>query len=174
LAVLAELGVSCDMRDTPWAKHDRMMNNPTIRFIEEHLFDEVSIRSVRGLAGLYFIHTFDLTIPYPFRSSRLIYVGMSESKQNSIGNRIRDHESGKSGNPGLTNYIRTRKAQFSYFTFDFLDVLGIPTIAELEGAFLRAFLKDHGSYPICNNQSGIELKTQIVVPPFEIDWQYFI
>jgi len=151
-----------------------MTNNPTIRFIEEHIFDEVSIRSVRGVAGLYFIHTFDLTIPYPFRSSRLIYVGMSESKQNSIGNRIRDHESGQSGNPGLTNYIHTRKAQFSYFTFDFLNVLGIPTIAELEGAFLRAFLKDHGSYPICNNQSGIELKTPIVVPPFEIDWEHFI
>jgi hypothetical protein len=151
-----------------------MSNSPTIRFIEEHLFDEVSTRSCRGLAGLYFIHTLDLSISYPFRSSRLIYIGMSESKQNSIGNRIRDHESGQSSNPGLTNYIRTRKAKFTYFTFDFLNVLGIPTVAELEGAFLRAFLKDHGSYPICNNQSGIEMRTAIAVPAFAIDWQYFL
>jgi hypothetical protein len=150
-----------------------MTNSPTIRFIEEYVVDEVSIRSVRGVIGLYFIHTFDLSIPYPFRSSRLIYVGMSESKQNSLGNRIRDHESGQSGNPGLTNYIRTRRAKFSYFTFDFLNVLGIPSVAELEGAFLRAFLKEHGSYPICNNQSGIELRTSVVVPVFEIDWQHF-
>lgn len=150
-----------------------MPNNPTIRFIEEHSFDEVSIRSVKGLVGLYFVHTVDLPIPYPFRASRLIYIGMSESKQNSIGNRIRDHESGQSGNPGLTNYIRTRKAKFSFFTFDFLNVLGIPTVAELEGAFLRAFLSDHGCYPICNNQSGIELKVS-AVPPFDIDWQHFM
>lgn len=149
-----------------------MSNNPTIRFVEEYLFDEMSIRLARGLVGLYFVHTVDLPIPYPFQASRLIYIGMSESKQNSIENRIRDHESGQSRNPGLTNYIRTRKGKFSFFTFDFLDVLGIPTITELEGAFLRAFLKDHGCYPICNNQSGIELKAS-AVPPFDIDWQHF-
>ncbi len=96
---------------------------------------------------------------------------MSESRQNSIGNRIRDHASGQSGNPGLTNYIRTRGANFRYLTFDFLRILGIPTIAELEGAFLRSFLSEHGAYPICNNQSGIELKTAIALAPFEIDWQ---
>jgi|SRR5437016_1202458 len=151
-----------------------MANNPTIRFVEEHLFDEVSVRSVRGLAGLYFIHSVDVRIAYPFRASRLIYIGMSESKQNSIGNRLRDHESGQSGNPGLTNYIRARNAKFSYFTFDFLTVLGIPSIAELEGAFLRAFLNDHGCYPICNNQSGIEMRSVGGIPAFEIDWRYFV
>jgi hypothetical protein len=150
-----------------------MANIPTIRFIEEHLFDEVSVRSVRGIAGLYFIFALDVSIPYPFLASRLLYIGMSESKQNSIGNRVRDHESGQSGNPGLTNYIRARKVKFSYFTFDFLSVLGIPSVVELEGAFLRAFLKDHGCYPICNNQPGIEMRSSIVCPAFEIDWGYF-
>ena len=150
-----------------------MANNPTVRFIEEHLFDEVSFRFVRGLAGLYVIFTAEVPIPYPFLSSRLTYIGMSESKQNSIGNRVRDHESGQSGNPGLTNYIHTQKAKFAYLTFDFLNVLGIPSIAELEGAFLRSFLKGHGCYPICNNQSGIEMRCTIVEPAFEVDWQCF-
>jgi hypothetical protein len=99
---------------------------------------------------------------------------MSESKQNSIGNRIKGHASGQSGNPGLTNYIRTGETKFTYLTFDFLNVLGIPTIAELEGVFLRSFLTDYGSYPICNNQSGIELGGGTVAPVFAIDWQYFI
>ena len=150
-----------------------MGNNPTILFLEEYAFDEVSIRSSRGLAGLYFIYTEDTLIPYPLKSSRLIYVGMSDSKQNSIGNRIRDHQSGQSGNPGLTNYIQKRAAKFTYLSFDFLDILGIPTVAELEGSFLRGFLKEHGCYPICNNQSGIELRTTVVFPPFDIDWQRF-
>jgi hypothetical protein len=150
-----------------------MANNPTIRFLEEYIFDEVSIRSLRGSAGLYFIYVEDILIPYPFRSSRLIYIGMSESKQNSISNRIRDHESGQSGNPGLTNFIRSRVAKFTYLSFDFVNVLGIPTVAELEGSFLRAFLREHGAYPICNNQSGIELRLAIPVTAFEIEWQRF-
>jgi hypothetical protein len=150
-----------------------MANNPTIRFLEEYTFDEVSIRGLRGLVGLYVIYTEVVLIPYPFKSSRLIYIGMSESKQNSIGNRIRDHESGQSGNPGLTNFIKRQRTQFSYLSFDFLNILGIPTVAELEGLFLRAFLKEHGAYPICNNQSGIEMRTPLVLAAFEIEWQRF-
>jgi len=146
---------------------------PTIRFLEDKPLDEVSIRSLRGLIGLYFIHLVGLSISYPFRPSRLIYVGMSESKQNSIGNRLRDHASGQSGNPGLTNYIKTRDTQFTYLTFDFLSVLEIPSVAELEGVFLRAFLASYGSYPICNNQSGIEMANEGFSPRFEIEWQHF-
>src|SRR5258708_6743319 len=115
-----------------------MTNGMQIKFLEDRPFDDVSFRAVRGLVGLYFIYIPDRPIPYPYQSSRLIYIGMSESKQNSIGNRVRDHASGQSGNPGLTNFVRTRGANFSYLTFDFLEILGIPTVAELEGAFLRA------------------------------------
>src|SRR5580704_16513665 len=135
-----------------------MTELPQIRFLEQRTIDDVSLRSVRGIAGLYFIYTPNLSIPYPFKSSRLVYIGMSESRLNSIGNRLRDHASGQSGNPGLTNYIQVHKAKFSYLTFDFLNALGPLTVAELEGVFLRMFLKDHGSYPISNNQSGIELR----------------
>jgi hypothetical protein len=150
------------------------MNSPiTFRFFEIKKLDDVSIRFVRGIVGLYFIFLTDPVIEYPFRPCRLIYIGMSESKQNSIGNRLRDHASGQSGNPGLTNYIRTRDAQFTYLTADLLSVLGIPSVAELEGVFLRAFLASFGCYPICNNQSGIEIRGDEAAPHFEIDWQTF-
>jgi len=146
---------------------------PTLQFIEEEALDEISIRSVRGLIGLYFISIVGTPIPYPFRASRLIYIGMSESRYNSIGNRLRDHMSGQSGNPGLTNYIRERGARFSHLTFDFLTVLEIPSVAELEGVFLRAFLASYGSYPISNNQSGIEIRSKDFPVEFEISWQRF-
>jgi len=144
----------------------------TIRFSELRVLEEISIRLVRGLVGLYFISLADPLIDYPFRPSSLLYIGMSESKQNTIGNRLRDHASGQSGNPGLTNYIKTRGARFTYLTNDLLDVLGIRRIPELEGVFLRAFLAEFGCYPICNNQSGIELGED-VPSEFSIDWQPF-
>src|SRR6266852_1688381 len=109
-----------------------MANGLQIKFLEDCPFDEVAFRAVRGLIGLYFIYIPDRLVPYPYLPSRLIYIGMSESKQNSIGNRVRDHASGQSGNPGLTNYIRSRSAQFTYLTADLLSVLGIPSVAELE------------------------------------------
>lgn len=151
-----------------------MNSQITVRFFEIKSMDEVSIRFVRGMVGLYFIFLTDLMIEYPYRPSRLIYIGMSESKQNSIGNRLRDHASGQSGNPGLTNYIKTREARFTYLTFDLLSVLRIPTVAELEGVFLRAFLASFGCYPICNNQSGIEIRGEELPPQFGIDWQTFM
>ena len=146
----------------------------TVRFSELTILEDVSIRLVRGLVGLYFISVTDPMIDYPSRPSRLIYIGMSESKQNTIGNRLRDHASGQSGNPGLTNYIRTKGAQFTYLTYDVLSVLCIPSIAELEGVFLRLFLTEFGCYPICNNQSGSELRTDGPHSEFVIDWEPFM
>jgi hypothetical protein len=150
-----------------------MNSEITIRFFEFKNLDDLSIRFVRGVIGLYFIFITEHLIEYPFRPSRLIYIGMSESKQNSIGNRLRDHSSGQSGNPGLTNYIRTSGPKFTYLSFDLLSVLKIPTVGELEGAFLRAFLNAYGCYPICNNQSGIELRGSETPPHFEVEWQAF-
>ena len=150
-----------------------MHTNPNVRFLEDKTLDEIAIRSVRGLIGLYFIYVPRVYIPYPFRVSSLVYIGMSESKQNSIGNRLRDHVSGQSGNPGLTNYIQTRGARFAFLDFDFLNILGIPSVAELEGVFLRGFLKECGSYPISNNQSGIEIRTAGLTPQFDIEWKHF-
>jgi len=49
----------------------------TIRFSELRVWEDVSIRMARGLVGLYFISATDAMIDYPFRPSRLIYIGMS-------------------------------------------------------------------------------------------------
>src|SRR5216684_2472522 len=150
-----------------------MNSQITVRFFEIKKLDDVSIRFVRGVVGLYFIFLTDLMIEYPFRPCRLIYIGMSESSQNSIGNRLRDHASGQSGNPGLTNYIKTKGARFTYLTYDFLSLLQIPSVAELEGAFLRSFISKFGCYPICNNQSGIEFRGEFAAIEFDVDWGPF-
>jgi hypothetical protein len=150
-----------------------MEPSPTIRFFDSKPLDDVSIRSARGDVGLYFIYVVKGYIEYPFRSSRLVYVGMSESTQNSVGNRLRDHASGQSGNPGLTNYIATKGAFFAYLAFDLLSVLQVRSIAEFEGLFLRSFLKEFGCQPICNNQSGIELRGEQASPEFQVEWHAF-
>ena len=46
-------------------------------------------------------------------------------------------------------------------------------MAELEGVFLRAFLADYGAYPISNNQSGIEMRSELPATRFDIDWRNF-
>ena len=145
----------------------------TVSFADDKTLDESSIRSVRGMIGVYFIFLAELRIPYPFHSSRLIYIGMSESRQNSIGNRLRDHESGQSGNPGLTNFISSKEGRFAYHSLDFLRVLGSTNVAEFEGLFLRSFLAFHGCYPICNNQAGIEACTAMNVKNISVDWSFF-
>src|SRR5579862_8507584 len=132
----------------------------TLRFFDSMSLNDVSIRSVRGAVGLYFIYLSNGYIQYPFHNSRLIYIGMSESRQNSIGNRLRDHSSGQSGNPGLTNFISAKGASFTHLTFDFLNLMQIPTVGEVESVFFRKFLREFGCYPICNNQSGVELRGQ--------------
>jgi hypothetical protein len=145
----------------------------TIRFLEDKPLDELSVRSARGKIGIYFIFLTDLRIPYPYRSSRLVYIGMSESKQNSIGSRLRSHKSGQSANRGLTNYISSKPARFTYHTINFLTVLGTSNVVELETFFLGAFLNEHGCFPICNNQAGIEIATPTQLPDIRIQWGFF-
>ncbi len=129
---------------------------------------------VQGITGLYFIFLEGLPIPYPFKASRLIYIGMSESRQNSIGNRLRDHKSGQSGNPGISNYARRHEVRFTYLGSDFLSALGRWKLHELESLFLSSFLEHHGAYPICNNQSGISLdETSNRGVSFTVDWTFF-
>src|SRR5438128_2562710 len=101
-------------------------NSIKITFPEQYPFDDLSIRYVQGLTGLYFIFLKSLSISYPFQASRLIYIGMSDSRQNSIGNRLRDHKSGQSGNIGIKNYALRYTANFTYLTTGMLQVLGCP------------------------------------------------
>ncbi len=145
-----------------------------ITFPDRYPLDELSIRYVQGLTGLYFIFLKALAIPYPFKASRLIYIGMSESKHNSIGNRLRDHKSGQSGNLGIKNYASRYEVIFTYLSVDMLKVLGSEKAVELESSFLAGFAAMHGSYPICNNQSGVFFPdSPISMDVVSIDWAFF-
>lgn len=146
----------------------------TIRFLEENKLEEVAIRLVQGTIGLYFIFLDSLQIPYPFKSSRLIYIGMSESKQNSIGNRLRGHFTGQSGNMAIMNYAKKYDVKFTYHTLQLLRVLGTENLFELESFFLSDFLREFGSYPICNNQSGTSFpETDLTNNKIDVKWEYF-
>ena len=145
-----------------------------ITFPQQYPLDDISIRYVQGFTGLYFIFLENLAIPYPLVSSRLIYIGMSDSKQNSIGNRLRDHKSGQSGNIGIMNYALRNKVNFAYLRTDMLKILGCDKAVELESFFLTSFATAHGTYPICNNQSGISFPdSPIDKHAVLVDWRFF-
>jgi len=143
-------------------------------FLDHYSFDETSIRFALGTIGLYFIFLSELHIPYPFRLSRLIYIGMSESKQNSIGNRLRAHKTGQSGNLAISNYAARHDTRFTYHSLDVLQAVGTENIVELESFFLANFLAEHGAYPICNNQSGTFFpEPSLTREAFKVDWAFF-
>jgi hypothetical protein len=145
----------------------------TLSFLEGHTLDGPSTKFVQGLTGIYFIFLENTSIEYPFRPSRLIYIGMSESKQNSIANRLRGHLTGQSGNLGLMNYASRYATKFTYQSLEVLSILGT-NLYELEFLFLSDFLKSFGCFPICNGQSGVtvaspSLNREIV----RISWEAF-
>ena len=145
-----------------------------ITFPQQYPLDDISIRYVQGFTGLYFIFLENLAIPYPLVASTLIYIGMSDSKQNSIGNRLRDHKSGQSGNIGIMNYALRYKVNFAYLRTDMLKILGSDKAVELESFFLTSFATAHGTYPICNNQSGISFPdSPIDKHAVFVDWGFF-
>jgi hypothetical protein len=80
------------------------MQTISIYFDKPKAFEQTNIKYLGGLVGLYFIFTQNTFIQYPFDKSKLIYIGMSEMKTNSIGNRLSGHFEGKSKNVGLINY----------------------------------------------------------------------
>ena len=151
------------------------MNEPiTISFPGQYTFTERSIKLVKGLIGLYFIYLTDVWIEYPYHRSRLIYIGLSESKQNSIGNRLRGHLTGQSGNLGLMNYGKRHATKFSYQSYDVLQVLGAHDLYEIESFFLADFLKNFGCFPICNNQSGLAVLMPSIDPSrVKVLWDTF-
>ena len=110
-------------------------------------------------------------IGYPFKQSRLVYIGMSESRQNSIGNRLRSHLSGRSGNVAISNYASVRPVVFSYYGVELLRALGTNSVPEIESFFLDAFASIHGAFPICNNQCGVSCPTSTLKQlDVEVDW----
>jgi hypothetical protein len=122
------------------------MNQYKIYFDQYKEFESENIKPLMGICGLYFIFLKKTEIPYPFRKSRLIYIGMSEKRTNSIGKRLLGHYDGSSGNEG---------------------------IEDLESYFILDFVNKYGVYPICNNKSGFEVLKKDLNFYFKIDWKYF-
>jgi len=143
-------------------------------FFDRH--QEFNIRNFKtliGICGLYFIFLKQTEIPYPFKKSRLIYIGMSEKRTNSIGKRLSDHYDGISGNEGLFNYRERENLYFTYINFEMLKKIWKYRIEDLESYFILDFVKNYGVYPICNNKTSYEVKNYNIFVNIGIDWKYF-
>lgn len=150
------------------------MQDVKIFFDEPKTFNQQNAKPLVGITGLYFIFLSDTQIAYPYGKSRLIYIGMSEKKTNSIGKRLSDHYDGQSGNIGISSYAKVEQLLFTYLNFEMLRRLWKYSIEDLESYFILDFVRLYGVYPICNNKTGV------VVPGgesldvnLEIDWDYF-
>ena len=144
-----------------------------IYFDERKSFEMQNIKPLNGLTGLYFIFNGESKIDYPFKKSRLLYIGMSEKKTNSIGSRLMGHFDGKSKNIGLVNYRKVEKLYFTYINFEMLRSYWNHRIEDLESYFILDFVEKYGVYPICNNKSGFEILSKNVETELIIDWKSF-
>lgn len=149
------------------------METISIYFDKPKIFKPENIRTLTGIVGLYFIFTQSINIQYPFKSSKLIYIGMSEKKTNSIESRLLGHYDGTSNNVGLINYKKTEELLFTHFNFEILKEKWTFRIEDLESYFILDFVKSFGVYPICNNRTGFEILNSTVITNFKIDWEYF-
>ena len=137
------------------------------------LFEPRYIQPLNGLRGLYFIFSEKIQIQYPYKKSRLLYIGMSEKKTNSIGKRLSDHYDGKSGNIGITSYKEVSHLYFTHINYEMLKNLWEYRVEDLESYFILDFVKYYGVYPICNNKTGSEILKKKLDVTIEIDWHYF-
>lgn len=113
-----------------------MSNEVTIFFDSPKPFILANIKPLNGIAGLYFIFSQSIDIQYPFEKSKLLYIGMSERKTNSIASRLSGHFDGKSKNIGLTNYRKIEPLLFTYINFEMLQNIWHFRIEDLESYFL--------------------------------------
>lgn len=150
-----------------------MSNEITIFFDSPKSFELSNIKPLNGIAGLYFIFSQSIDIQYPFEKSKLLYIGMSEKKTNSISSRLSGHFDGKSKNLGLTNYRKVEPLLFTYINFEMLQNIWHFRIEDLESYFLLNFVEHFGVYPICNNKTGFEILNNKLSTSFKIDWDYF-
>ena len=148
-------------------------SNLKIFFEEPKRFELQKIKPLSGIIGLYFIFLTKTEISYPFGSSKLIYIGMSEKKTNSIGSRLTGHFDGQSGNIGLTSYRKSEQLNFTYINFDMLKSVWKDRIEDLESYFILDFVKQFGVYPICNNKTGFAILQSNLPTTLTIDWSYF-
>jgi len=149
------------------------MQSLQINFDSPKQFELSNIKPLNGIVGLYFIFTASTYIQYPFQKSRLLYIGMSEKKTNSIGSRLTGHFEGKSRNLGLVNYRKVEQLLFTFINFEMLRKFWSHRIEDLESYFILDFVEKYGVYPICNNKSGFEILEKKVEADFIINWKYF-
>ena len=150
-----------------------MSKEVTIFFDSPKTFELTNIKPLNGIAGLYFIFSQSIDIQYPFAKSKLLYIGMSEKKTNSIASRLSGHFDGKSKNIGLSNYRKVEPLLFTYINFEMLQNIWHFRIEDLESYFLLNFVEHFGVYPICNNKTGFEILNNTLSTSFKIDWDYF-
>jgi hypothetical protein len=144
-----------------------------INFDKPQKLEPSNIKPLIGIIGLYFIFLEKTEIIYPFGKSRLIYIGMSEKKTNSVGKRLIEHFEGRSGNIGLKNYRKIENLYFTYLNFEFLRDIWKFKIEDLESYFILNFIEQYGIYPICNNKTGFEVQNKEFDFKLNIDWKYF-
>lgn len=149
------------------------MRNIKVFFDPPKVFDLQNIKPLIGITGLYFIFLANTEIQYPFKGSRLIYIGMSEKRTNSIGNRLADHYDGQSGNVGIVNYARVEQLMFTYINFEMLRRIWTYRIEDMESYFILDFIKRYGVHPICNNKTCSEVLGNELEGTIEIGWDYF-
>ncbi|MCP4219505.1 MAG: GIY-YIG nuclease family protein [bacterium] len=149
------------------------MKQIRIFFDEAKAFRMTNIKLLAGITGLYFIFLKQTAISYPFKPSRLIYIGMSEKRTNSIGKRLADHFEGNSRNPGLVNYRKVEDLLFTSLNFETLRQKWELRIEDLETYYIRDFVRQYGVYPICNNKTSWRDYKAAVEVELEIDWKYF-
>ncbi len=149
------------------------MKEVKLYFDEGRKFEIRNIRPLVGITGLYLIYNDEMEIQYPFHKSRLIYIGMSERRTNSIGKRLQGHLEGTSGNEGILSYAKVNGISFTYINFEMLKPTWSLSIESLESYFILDFVKRYGVYPICNNKSGYDIVTADIEKNLIIDWKYF-
>jgi len=149
------------------------MRTITIYFDKPKPFEPANINQLKGIVGLYFIFSKETYIQYPFDKSKLLYIGMSEKRTNSIGSRLIGHFEGKSKNIGLVNYRKIAPLLFTYLNFEILKTNWEYRIEDLESFFILDFVENHGVYPICNNKTGYEIQNKNLKINIVIDWNYF-
>jgi hypothetical protein len=150
-------------------------NNKTVAiyFDSQMSFEAKNIKPLNGIIGLYFIFSSTIQVQYPFDKSKLLYIGMSEKRTNSIGSRLIGHFEGKSKNIGLVNYRKTEPLWFTYINFEILRNIWNFRVEDLESYFILNFVEHYGVYPICNNKTGFEILNNTLTTDFKIDWDYF-
>lgn len=149
--------------------------NPEIKILFDIplSYEPKNFQSLSKVCGLYFIFLSDRIVSYPFKDSKLIYIGMSEKLTNSISSRLGCHFDGSSKNVGLSNFRRVDHLRFTYLNFETLRTVWSQRIEFLESYFIQDFVAKFGVYPICNNKTGFPDFDKIKNNPLNINWDYF-